>query len=317
MSATINEIISNISYFKTNDNANIAYTVVGDINNNNNNIVLCFNPAGHNIYGWSHCASILNNAGITCILHDCRGSGYSDAATNKSSSKEEYNKQFHFDTYCNDAANLLKYLNVTEKVIVWGSSWGARVATVFASTHGKYAKALCAYDISIGAAAPPIQQAGNKMAYLAAQSNNINLPQGHEKMTFHKNKPQRTLGATRKKPYDKANTFADCVLPNLNCPVLIAIGEFDPNMVTKPGGGKQFYEMLVQESQVESIEYTIIKECGHGSVLTRPILAAAEFVSYCMRNNLIRYDKNSTFMLQQDLLSKLTTGKYVYMAEKY
>ena len=65
MSATINEIISNISYFKTNDNANIAYTVVGDINNNNNNIVLCFNPAGHNIYGWSHCASILNNAGIT------------------------------------------------------------------------------------------------------------------------------------------------------------------------------------------------------------------------------------------------------------
>jgi len=184
MSATINEIISNISYFKTNDNANIAYTVVGDINNNNNNIVLCFNPAGHNIYGWSHCASILNNAGITCILHDCRGSGYSDAATNKSSSKEEYDKQFHFDTYCSDAANLLKYLNVTEKVIVWGSSWGARVATVFASTHGKYAKALCAYDISIGAAAPPIQQAGNKMAYLAAQSNNINLPQGHEKMRF-------------------------------------------------------------------------------------------------------------------------------------
>eukprot|EP00747_Dinoflagellata_sp_TGD_P214738 gnl/TRDRNA2_/TRDRNA2_87554_c0_seq2.p1 gnl/TRDRNA2_/TRDRNA2_87554_c0~~gnl/TRDRNA2_/TRDRNA2_87554_c0_seq2.p1 ORF type:complete len:137 (-),score=19.26 gnl/TRDRNA2_/TRDRNA2_87554_c0_seq2:57-467(-) len=98
-----------------------------------------------------------------------------------------------------------------------------------------------------------------------------------------------TGAATFKAPYDQAASFAAAVLPNdggIVCPVLVAMGEFDPNIVCKPGGANEVFGLLSARPPPARSEMKIMEACGHASVLWRPRLCANVLLDFLCRHGL-------------------------------
>ena len=85
-----------------------------------------------------------------------------------------------------------------------------------------------------------------------------------------------TTMATAKTPYDKGETFLEAYLGGVSCPTLVAMGEFDPNLVAT-GGANELVDAL---RPVLPVQLRIMEACGHASVLYRPTLVAMVLLDY-------------------------------------
>ena len=272
--------------------------------------VLCFNPGGANLISWEIASELLAAAGVRLVLHDCRGLGFSDVPA-AHDAKEDFDAQFHFDTYSDDAAALLAHLGITEPVVIAGSSWGARPAAATGARFGAQASALVLFDISFGKADRPVQESGERLARDKAKRLGINEPRLDFSRIAGGEKAMRTTMATAKAPYGEGESFTATVLPEggggIVCPTLVAMGyaspapaptirsprheqrrcwsrEFDPNLVTRPGGANEVFASL--QGRGAEAELRIMEACGHASVLHRPTLVANVLLDYLIRQGL-------------------------------
>ena len=218
------------------DGAKIGYAVTGPADAFY--AVLCFNPGGANYIAWEIAAELLAANGVRCILHDCRGLGSSEPAPY--SERDELDAQLHFDQYAADARALLTHLGALDNVVVCGSSWGARPAAATVAQLGDAVAAAILFDISFGKAERPIQESGERLARDKCKRLGIVEP----RVDFGKiagaigpngKKSVLTTMATAKPPYGEAQTFLETFLAGATCPTLVAMGEFDPNLVARPG----------------------------------------------------------------------------------
>ena len=189
--------------------------------------VLCFNPGGANLISWEIASELLAAAGVRLVLHDCRGLGFSDVPA-AHDAKEDFDAQFHFDTYSDDAAALLAHLGITEPVVIAGSSWGARPAAATGARFGAQASALVLFDISFGKADRPVQESGERLARDKCKRLGINEPRLDFSRIAGGEKAMRTTMATAKAPYGEGESFTATVLPEggggIVCPTLVAMG---------------------------------------------------------------------------------------------
>ena len=72
-------------------------------------------------------------------------------------------------------------------------------------------------------------------------------------------------------------------MQGVTCPTLVAMGEFDPNLVARPGGANEIVGAL---RPVLPVELRIMEACGHASVLHRPTLVAMVLLDYLCRSGL-------------------------------
>ena len=86
-----------------------------------------------------------------------------------------------------------------------------------------------------------------------------------------------TTMATGKAPYGDGETFLKAYLGGVSCPTLVAMGEFDPNLVAKPGGADDIVAALLP---VLPAKLRIMEACGHASVVWRPTLVAMVLLDY-------------------------------------
>ena len=159
--------------------------------------VLCFNPGGANLISWEIASELLAAAGVRLVLHDCRGLGHSDVPA-AHDAKEDFDAQFHFDTYSDDAAALLAHLGITEPVVIAGSSWGARPAAATGARFGAQASALVLFDISFGKADRPVQESGERLARDKCKRLGISEPRLDFSRIAGGEKAMRTTMATAK-----------------------------------------------------------------------------------------------------------------------
>lgn len=268
-----------LAHLTLGDGARLAYCVVGPPPGRAHSCtLLCFNPGGCTLLSWERTARHLAAVGVRCILHDCRGVGASAPAT---ADGKAHDAQYTFDTYAGDARALLEHLAV-EDAVICGSSWGARPAAVTAALLGGRAAGVCLFDISFGKAEPPLQKSGERLARDKLRRLGLGAVEpGPEWKRFLAGKSaDRAMNATNKPPYDAAATFAAAVLPSderaasgILCPALIALGEFDPNLVAKPGGANDVFNWL-QARPHAITEMRVMEAVGHASVVYRPMLCA-------------------------------------------
>ena len=273
-----------ISHLQLPDGAQLAYTVLAP-SFTPTATILCFNGAFCNLYQYIFFAQELVKAGVQCILHDCRGVGQSIPA-NRS------NLQFTFDQYIEDAEVLLNHLNISQ-VITIGMAWGSRPAFLF-GTKSKLSTGVALFDFSMGVSVSSehrsAQIAGTKLSYHSRIRKGIVEPSFLKPVVIEPRKHRhvkncaRAMAATSKAPFDTAESFAVAVgLDECTVKVLLATGEYDINLIAK-GGTKEVFERL-QEGRSET-ELCVLDNCGHGSIMARPILCSQVVLEWMTRMGL-------------------------------
>ena len=185
--------------------------------------------------------------GFRVIQHDVRGVGQSVAAARDVAGSE----QFTFDQFGLDACKLLDHLGIKQAYIL-GMAWGSRAAFVMGSQHPERVLGVALYDFSIGNSLVPEWSFAQKIGTTLAKQK-LNMA-GHAEQPqaawTHANKKMSAMAmhATSKAPYGSADTFtASMNLSGLDVaavPILIATGEFDPNLVATPGGSVETLALL-------------------------------------------------------------------------
>jgi len=285
MEVAVSKVTMNTGVLKGVGGADIAYALAGPPESACT--FLCFNGAFLSYEQWRVVAAPLASAGARLLVHDVRGTGLSSAAPKDVEGAE----QFTFDRYADDAAALLSALNLLQRVVVWGMAWGARAALVFAARHPERTAALLAYDISVGVAAPirAAQRMGMLLARDKMKRQGIVEPANEAKDLTNRHLNQKlaemAMHATSKAPYDSAETFMAATLGAVDCPILVALGEFDPNLVLSPGGAYEVVEKL--QTRLPATELHILDATGHGSVNHRPLLCANVALDFVRRHSLL------------------------------
>lgn len=267
------------------DGAEIAYRAIGPPEVDASCTVLAFNGAYFNMALWRNVADTWAAAGIRVLLHDCRGVGTSQAARHDAA-----RDQFTFDQYCADAVALIKHES-TAKVVVVGMAWGARPALVFASRHPEVTTACVLYDLSVGNSMTPEHSGAQKFSLMLARDKikrlGIKEPLENGKASFeHADRKMagRAMAATSKPPYDRHDTFLEVVAVGVSCPTLVAMGEFDPNLVVKEGGARTVVAALEHRLPARpACELRILDATGHASVRTSPLQCATTAVDFLRR----------------------------------
>jgi pimeloyl-ACP methyl ester carboxylesterase len=234
--------------------------------------VLLFNGAFSNLGMWAQTIPVLAAAGVRCIAHDCRAVGESTPTPKEVAGSE----QFTFDQYADDAAVLLDALGV-ESAISWGVAWGSRPAVVFGIRHPSRCNGVVMQDMSVGVSAGEgwrlAQTMGGVMAADKMKRLGIVEPEVAP-FSAHANRKLASMAmhATSKAPYDEPESFLE-ELDKLTVEnVLVATGEFDPNLVADPGGS---YDVVARlQPRLPRAELIILENTGHGSVAQRPTLCA-------------------------------------------
>lgn len=272
------------------DGAEIAYRVVGPPEEAGASCtVLAFNGAYLNMALWRHAADAWAAAGVRVLLHDCRGVGASRAAAHDAAVD-----QFTFDRYCADAAALLEHVGAA-KVVVAGMAWGARPALVFAARHPQLTAACLLYDLSVGNSSTPEHADAQKKSLMLARDEverlGIKEPPSNDKSSFEhadRGMAGRAMAATSKPPYNRHDTFLEIVAGGVLCPTLIAIGEFDPNLVVKDGGARAVVATLERRLPAQqACELTILHATGHASLRTSPLQCAAVALDFLRRARIV------------------------------
>jgi len=292
------------------DGAKIVYCVFErdckDFSDESVITILCFNGAFFNILLWEEWVNRLlkewrvPGVGLRIVLHDVRGSGEGQPSPNN---KTDGRDQFTFDTYVDDAKFLLCHLNVKRNIISCGMAWGSRPAFVFATRFPEIVSGLILYDFSIGVSTTKewsgAQKYGAKLAQEKRERLGIIEPiPDSKRITSHRDRQDcmKAMSATSKPKYGSPKNFADAVglssTAPLGYPVLIAVGEFDPNLIASPGGSKEIVQQL--RLRQPSTELSILDATGHASVKGRPWLCAS--VAYDWIHRHVRVDNVNNCM---------------------
>jgi pimeloyl-ACP methyl ester carboxylesterase len=229
---------------------------------------------------WSATILVLVEAGVRCIAHDCRAVGNSKPTPKDVAGSE----QFTFDQYADDAVVLLDHLGI-EAAISWGVAWGSRPAVVFGIRHALRCAGVVMQDMSVGVSAGEgwrlAQTLGRVMAADKMKRLGIVEP-AVPSFTEHANRKMTAMAmhATSKAPYDAPDSFL-AELDKLRVEnVLVATGEFDPNLVADPGGS---YDVVARlQPRLPRAELIILENTGHGSVAQRPTLCARSKCRNCL-----------------------------------
>uniref|UniRef100_A0A7S4QP14 AB hydrolase-1 domain-containing protein n=1 Tax=Alexandrium monilatum TaxID=311494 RepID=A0A7S4QP14_9DINO len=272
-------------HFECPDGAVLAYRIVGGPSPPARACsILAFNGAYCNTAQWRHAANLWASAGVRCILQDVRGSGESAAA-----SLDEVRGQFTFDRYCEDAAALLQHLGI-DKVVVVGMAWGARPALLFAARYPGTSEACVLYDLSLGNSLTTEHLGAQRYSLALARDKLARLgglgePPDTDK-DFNRHADQhmaaRAMAATSKKPYDDYLAFMEIAVDKVLCPTLVAMGEFDPNLVVKEGGARTVVERMRQ--RLPGAELRVLEAAGHASVRSTPLQCARAALDFLRRS---------------------------------
>ena len=181
-----------------------------------------------------------------------------------------------------------------ETAVAWGVAWGSRPAAVFGLRHRRRCSGVVMSDMSVGVSAGEgwrmAQSMGGVMAADKMKRLGIVEPAVAPYQTHANRKlTGMAMHATSKAPYDEPESFL-AELDKLTVPnVLIATGEFDPNLLADPGGS---YDVVARlQPRLPRAELIILENTGHGSVAQRPTLCARTFLTWAGRNGLVAAPK--------------------------
>lgn len=210
--------------------------------------LILFSGASCNVGMWTPVLAALAQR-FRVVRHDIRGTGHSRAHPDA---------EYGLDRYADDAAAVLDAVGV-DTGIVWGMAFGTRVALAFAARHPERVQALALYDASVEAPDTGAQREGAARA--KARRAQLGLPEPERDRAWFRHDDEATARASLAAAYRDPDhsRYARNLGP---VPVLIATGEFDPNL----GASGRLQEMI-PGSQLRVMEAT-----GHGSVMQRPDL---------------------------------------------
>lgn len=177
--------------------------------------LVLLNGANHNIRQWDPVIERLN-ADHQTIRIDMRGVGRSDAGPG------EHNT---FEQYADDIMTVCDHVG-SDRNLLWGTAWGARVALVTAARNPDRFSRVVLGDLAIDPADPAAQKAGASAAKVARAEAGIDEVERVHAATQHDDPEAtaRTMAATRLHP--DLMPFVE----RLTMPTLIATGDHDANL---------------------------------------------------------------------------------------
>ena len=189
------------------------------------------------------------------IRVDLRGLGESSAA-------EDPDTQYTFEQYAEDACKVLDHVGVST-CHVWSQSWGSRPAMAFSALNPNRVVSAALYAANVDMPDVKAQREGSKLATDKRRAEGIRATPPPEGFQIHQSPDaaQEAMKAMRK------FVLAD-VVGKLSMPILIATGEYDPNLTSS---------RAIAES-AENIELVELKNVGHNSILEHPNLALETFL---------------------------------------
>ncbi|HZU72305.1 MAG TPA: alpha/beta hydrolase [Acidimicrobiales bacterium] len=210
--------------------------------------LLLFSGARCNVGMWTPVLPALTER-FRVVRHDIRGTGRSRAAEGA---------EYGLDRYADDAAAVLDALGI-DRVLVWGMAFGTRVALAFGARHGGRTVALALYDASVEA--PDAQAQRDGAAEAKARRAELGLAEVERDRSWFEHDDDATLRVSLAAAYRDPDhsRYAESLSP---MPVLIATGEFDPNL----GASRRLREMI------PGARLEVMEAVGHGSVMQRPEL---------------------------------------------
>jgi len=218
--------------------------------------LLLWQPGSCNLRVWDHLVPELLSR-FRVIRVDLRGLG-------KSSAAEDPETQYTFEQYAEDACKVLDHVGVST-CHVWSQSWGSRPAMAFSALNPDRVVSAALYAANIDMPDVKAQREGSKMAADKRRVEGVITSSTPDGFQIHQSADaaQEAMKAMRK------FVLAD-VVGKLSMPVLIATGEYDPNLTSS---------RAIAES-AENIELVVLKNVGHNSILEYPSLALETFLRF-------------------------------------
>lgn len=219
-----------------------------------NPTLLLWHGARCTLRQWDHVVPKLCDE-FHIVRFDARGAGASSA---------ESSADYCFESYAEDACELLDYLEVGV-CHVWSMAWGARAALTFAALHPEAVASAAFYDLSIGTADVKAQMEGAKVARKRLRATGYNPPSLPAGWNTHTDEDtlMKSLGAAGK-------TDLAVLAPKLVMPVLVATGDHDPNLASSREAA----------ALMPNAELFVLPDVGHGSVLMQPDLTTEIFLGF-------------------------------------
>lgn len=210
--------------------------------------LVLFSGASCNVGMWTPVLTKLAER-FRVVRHDVRGTGRS---------RTDPDAEYGLDRYADDAAAVLDAVAV-ERAVVWGMAFGTRVALAFAARHPDRVHALALYDASVEAPDTEAQREG--AAGAKARRAELGLPEVVRDRSWFRHDNDATARASLAAAYREPDhsRYARSLPAR---PVLIATGEFDPNL----GASRRLQQMI------PGSELRVMEAVGHGSVMQRPDL---------------------------------------------
>lgn len=218
--------------------------------------LLLWQPGSCNLRVWDQLVPKLLSR-FRVIRVDLRGLGESSAA-------EEPDTQYTFEQYAEDACKVLDHVGVST-CHVWSQSWGSRPAMAFSALNPNRVVSAALYAANVDMPDVKAQREGSKLAADKRRAEGITATPTPEGFQIHRSPDaaQEAMKAMRK------FVLAD-VVGKLSMPILIATGEYDPNLTSS---------RAIAES-AENIELVELKNVGHNSILEHPNLALETFLRF-------------------------------------
>ncbi len=218
--------------------------------------LLLWQPGSCNLRVWDQLVPKLLSR-FRVIRVDLRGLGGSSAA-------EEPDTQYTFEQYAEDACKVLDHVGVST-CHVWSQSWGSRPAMAFSALNPNRVVSAALYAANVDMPDVKAQREGSKLAADKRRAEGIRATPPPEGFQIHQSPDaaQEAMKAMRK------FVLAD-VVGKLSMPILIATGEYDPNLTSS---------RAIAES-AENIELVELKNVGHNSILEHPNLALETFLRF-------------------------------------
>lgn len=218
--------------------------------------LLLWQPGSCNLRVWDHLVPELLSR-FRVIRVDLRGLGRSSVA-------DDSETQYTFEQYAEDACKVLDHFGVSA-CHVWSQSWGSRPAMAFSALNPNRVLSAALYAANVDMPDVKAQREGSKLAADKRRAEGITATPTPEGFQIHQSPDaaQEAMKAMRK------FVLAD-VVGKLSMPILIATGEYDPNLTSS---------CAIAEN-AENIELVVLENVGHNSILEHPSLALETFLRF-------------------------------------